>query len=98
MANMYINYGSFDEWAQKINAKNDRLDETLKTIQKTINGLEGDWESNAAVTIREKITGMSPRFEDYHLIVNKYAEFLHITAEQYRVIDNGLKSNAERFI
>lgn len=98
MANMYINYGTFDDWAQKINAKNDKLDETLKTIQKTINGLEGDWESNAAVAIREKITGMTPRFEQYHSIVKNYATFLHNTAEQYRAAEAGLKSNADRFI
>ena len=98
MANMYINYGIFDDWAAKINAKNDKLDETLRTIQKTINGLAGDWESNAAVAIREKITGMTPRFEQYHSIVKNYATFLHNTAEQYRTTESGLKSNADRFI
>ena len=98
MANMYINYGSFDDWAQKINARNDKLDETLKTIQKTINALEGEWESNAAVTTREKITGMTPRFEQYHSIVKNYATFLHNTAEQYRTAEAGLKNNADRFI
>lgn len=98
MANMYINYGTFDDWAAKINAKNDKLDETLKTIQKTINNLEGEWESNAAVTIREKITGMTPRFEQYHNVVKNYAVFLHNTAEQYRATESGLKNNAEKFI
>ena len=98
MANMYINYGTFDDWAAKINAKNDKLDETLKMIQKTINNLEGEWESNAAIIIREKITGMTPRFEQYYSIVKNYAVFLHNTAEQYRMTESGLKNNAERFI
>ena len=89
---------TFDDWAAKINAKNDKLDETLKMIQKTINNLEGEWESNAAIIIREKITGMTPRFEQYYSIVKNYAVFLHNTAEQYRMTESGLKNNAERFI
>lgn len=98
MADMNVNYGAFDDWAQKINAKNDKLDETLKAIQKLINSLEGDYESDAAVTIREKITGMEPKFEQYHTIVKNYATFLHNTAGQYEVTESGVKSNADKFM
>lgn len=98
MAKIYVNYGSFNEWANKINSKNDRLNETLKTIQNTINGLEGQWESNAAVTIREKITGMTPRFEQYYSVVKNYATFLHNTAETYGGGERTITNNAEKFI
>ena len=97
MANQIINYGKFKDWAQKINARNDKLNETLRNIQKTINGLEGSWESDAAVTTRERITAMTPRFEQYQSVVKNYATFLNNTAEQYRTAEEGLNSNARRF-
>ena len=34
MASMYINYGSFEEWANKISTKNDKLSKNLVEIKK----------------------------------------------------------------
>ena len=95
---IFIDYGKMNDWSQKINKSNEKMDETLKTIQKTIKALEGDYESNAAVTIREKIAGMSPRFEQYHSVVKNFATLLHNIGEQYRGGEGVVKGNAERFI
>jgi len=95
--NMYINYGSFDDWAGRISAENDKLLDELKNINKHIKDLAGDWESNAAVTIREKIDGMVPRFEQYYDIVDNYAIFLRNTAKTWRTTEEGLNSNAQQF-
>ena len=61
-----INYGNFDTHAQQIDAKNKEMRETLNEIQKKINGLAGDYESNSAVTIREKITAGGRQLCEVH--------------------------------
>ena len=98
MAQMYINYGSFDGWAQKIKEKNDKLNQDLIDIQSLINGLAGEWESDSASKIREKITGMKNRFEQYYQVVDNYRKFLSNTAEQYRTAEGTNTANADQFI
>lgn len=98
MATMYINYGSFESWAGKISSSNDALLEDLHEIQRLINSLAGEWESNSAVTIREKITGMESRFKEYHRIVNNYAVFLRNTAAEWKTQEQANDANAQQFI
>ena len=95
--NMFVNYGSFDGWAQKITTNNEQLITQLKNINTHIQQLAGDWESNAAVTIREKIEGMVPKFEEYYDVVDNYAIFLKNTAAKWRETEEGLNSNASQF-
>ncbi len=54
-----INYGKFCEHANSIDRQNKEMRKTLDDIQAKINSLKGDYESNAAETIRQKITNMS---------------------------------------
>lgn len=98
MATMYINYGSFEDWASKISTANDGLLEDLQEIDRLINSLAGEWESDAAVSIREKITGMEPRFQQYHDVVNNYAIFLRNTAAEWKATETTNKTNADQFI
>lgn len=98
MPNMYINYGSFDSWANTIVSRNTKLLDELHKIQQLINSLEGEWESDSAATIRQKITGMEPRFQQYHDIVDNYAKFLRNTAAEYRATEATNTSNANQFI
>ena len=95
--NMYVNYGSFEDWAGKIAAKNDELLNQLKNINSYIKSLAGDWESNAAITIREKIDGMVPKFEQYYDVVDNYAVYLRRAAAQWRETEGSLNSNAQQF-
>ena len=92
-----INYGNFDTHAQQIDAKNKEMRETLNEIQKKINGLAGDYESNSAVTIREKITGMTPRFESYQQVVDSYVKFIRNAAAQAKNLSSTLNANANQF-
>lgn len=98
MSEQYINHGSFGDWAGRIDTRNTNLLEKLHQIQRLINSLAGEWESDSAVAIREKITGMEPRFEQYHDVVDNYAKFLRNTAEQYKIIERTNTQNAEQFI
>ena len=71
--------------------------ETLNEIQKKINGLAGDYESNSAVTIREKITGMTPRFESYQQVVDSYVKFIRNAAAQAKNLEGTINANASQF-
>ena len=95
---MYINYGSFEEWANKISTKNDKLSKNLVEIKSLINSLAGEWESDSAIKIREKITGMQPRFDQYHDVVNNYAVFLKKTAADWKNSENTNTTNADQFV
>lgn len=88
MATMYINYGSFSDWAVKISNDNDKLLEYLNEICKIINNLESTYQSNASTAIREKINGMKPNFEQYYQVVETYAKFVKTTGDMYKNIEN----------
>lgn len=98
MSSQYINYGNFESWAGTIDNRNATLLEKLHEIQRHINSLKGDWESNSAEEIRNKIDGMKPRFEQYHDVVENYAKFLRNTAAEYKATEQTNTSNAEQFI
>lgn len=98
MANIYVNYGSFNDWASKISNKNDELKDKLSEIRKLINSLEGEWESDSAKTIREKINGMQSRFDQYYDVVDNYAIFLRNTAKQYSENEATQNKKAQQFI
>lgn len=98
MSQQYINYGSFESWAGTVQRRNDELLNRLHEIKNLINSLKGEWESNSAEEIRRKITGMEPRFEQYHSVVDNYAKFLRNTAAEYKATEQTNTSNAEQFI
>lgn len=98
MATMYINYGSFESWASTISTKNENLLNDLHEIQKKINSLAGDWESNSAVSIREAITAMEPKFQQYHDVVDNYAKFLRNTANEWKATESANDMNAKEFM
>ena len=95
---MNIEYGKFDKRARKISDQNDRLSDDLHEIQRLINSLKGEWESNSAVTIRSKITGMENRFQQYYDVVDNYAKLVRNTGESYRATETSNDSNAQQFI
>ena len=98
MAQIYINYGSLESWAGTISTANQRLLDDLHEIQRTIKGLEGEWESNSAVTIRSKIQGMEPRFQQYYDVIENYAKFLRNAANTIKGTENLNDMNAQEFI
>lgn len=92
-----LNYGKFYEHADRIDNKNKEMRKTLDDIQARINSLKGDWESNSAETIRQKITNMSSRFESYQQVVNSYAKFIRNAADQAAKLEGTINSNASQF-
>lgn len=92
-----INYGKFEEHANGIDKKNKDMRQTLDEIQTKINGLKGDYESNAAETIREKITNMSSRFESYQQVVDSYVKFIRNAATQAKNLEGTITNNAGQF-
>ncbi len=94
----YINYGSFESWAGEIDKHNSTLINKLHDIQTTIKNLAGIYESNAAETIRNKIQGMEPRFEEYYNVVENYAKLVRNTGYDFEGTEQKITSNAEQFI
>lgn len=84
MATEYINFGSFEQWANKINDDNKKLLEYLNDISGRIDSLQETYQSNASTTIREKIIGMKPKFEMYYNLVDSYARFVRASGEAWR--------------
>lgn len=95
---MKINYGNFETYASEISAKNDKLKQELEDIKNFINSLSGEWESNSAVTIRSKITGMQGRFDQYFDVVDNYVKVIRNAAEAYKQAEAANDSNANDFI
>ncbi len=94
----YINYGEFNNRADKIKSMNDGLKDDLMKIKNEIHSLAGDWESNSARTIREKIEGMIPTFDKYYDVVDNYAIFIKNTAKTYENAENSNNANANKFV
>ncbi|MBD5532355.1 MAG: WXG100 family type VII secretion target [Lachnospiraceae bacterium] len=92
-----INYGKFDGHADSIEKKNREMRSTLDDIQAKIKSLQGDWESNSAETIRQKITNMTGTFENYQQVVYNYVKFIRNAAAQSKNLENTLNSNASQF-
>ena len=92
-----INYGKFEDHAGKIDNKNIEMRRKLDEIEAKIKSLKGDWESNSAETIRQKITGMTGRFENYQQVVNSYVTFIRNAAAQSKNMETTINSNASQF-
>lgn len=99
MADTVIKYGTIGTWASKLDSLNKDLRQQLDDIQKKINSLNGEaFESNSAVSIREKITNMTPRFQQYQDVCDNYITFLKNAAEEWKTTDAGRDANAKQFI
>lgn len=95
---MIIKYNEIDNSANNISIHNTNLKSDLEDIRNLITGLQGDYESNAAVRIREKINGMMPRFEQYYNVVDNYVKFLRNMVIDYKTTEQTNTTNADQFI
>lgn len=95
MSAQYIDYGKFDSWAGTVDKRNTELLNKLHEIQRLIKSLEGEYESNSAIAIRESIQAMEPKFQAYYDVVDNYAKFLRNTANAYKVIEDANTRNAD---
>jgi len=95
---MKVDYGKFEQRAVTLSKQNQTLLDDLHNIKDLINNLAGGWESDSAVRIREKITAMEPRFEDYYNVVDNYVKFIRNTAQAYASTEKTNTSNADQFV
>lgn len=95
---IFINYDNVENSAGTISGYNRELKGLLEDIERLINSLDGDWESDAGVEIRSKISGMKPRFEQYYDIVDNYVIALRNALADYKGTESVNTSNAEQFI
>ncbi len=93
-----VEYGRFEQRATTLSKHNQTLLDELHEIKDLINSLAGGWESNSAARIREKITAMEPRFEDYYNVVDNYVKFIRNTAQSYEATEKTNTSNADQFV
>lgn len=77
---------------------NRELTEALYQMKSHMNELEGNWESEASLAIRERFNALEPRFQQYHDVIDAYARFLDLTVQHYEATEKSLKNNAENFV
>ncbi len=94
----YLNYSTCEDWASKIDGKNTALRNKLEEIQRKINSLEASYESDASTTIRQKITGMTPRFQSYEEVIKGYTTFIRRTSQAVDGSVRTVDANAQQFI
>jgi len=97
MATIYADYGKFESWATKIKADNDKMNQQLADICKKINSLEATYQSNASKLIREKITAMKPKNDNYYKVIDAYARFVSNTGASYRAVEEINVNDAEKY-
>lgn len=83
--------------ANKISQINIQLTETLGKVSTTINNLESTWQSEAGTTIRSKMNGLRPIFENYKDVIDSYVNFLNQTVQTYTETENTINANASAF-
>ncbi len=83
--------------ANSISSKNGQLTDTLNEISQHMAALAATWQSDSSDTIRAKMNGMKPIFENYREIIDSYVRFLNDTVSSYTATENQIKNNASSF-
>jgi WXG100 family type VII secretion target len=92
-----ISFAEVSATAGTIRSLNNSLSSELDTIRKEINDLSATWISDSSETIRGKINGMVPKFENYKQIVDSYAKFLDNVVTNYNQTEASINNNASAF-
>ena len=96
MPDIKITFADLRDKIRLLRGQNEHLDQILTETKNAINSLEADWSSDTSITIRDKITGMQPIFDDYKAVIESYAAFLDNTISQYETTESTLNTNAAR--
>lgn len=97
MADIKITFSEVRNKASQIRKCNDNLNQQLEDIKSSITALEAEWTSDASDTIRQKIAGMQPKFDNYYSIIESYAAFLETTVSNYEQAESVINTNAGAF-
>ncbi len=94
MGPQVVYYEELESGATILDKHNIELLNKLHEIQRLIKSLEGEWESDSAVEIRNSIQAMEPKFQAYRDVVDNYAKFLRNTANAAREVEGINTKNA----
>lgn len=83
--------------ANEIRKYNNKLDEVLSFVKKTMNDLNAVWESDASKTLQERFNQFALRFIDESEEIENYARYLDYTASSYDSLETTLNNNASSF-
>lgn len=70
------------------------LHQCLEEFHINMNQLNADWHSLAASTIQQRFQTMLPMFQQYRDIVDRYANFLDQTVQQYESMEQKINAYA----
>ena len=83
--------------ARKISAINEKLDDSLAEINKSMNDLSASWKSDGAEDIRAAMNALKPKFVEYKNVIDSYAKFLMEVAQRYENTESVVENNANQF-
>ena len=84
--------------ANSIRDINKNLSTTLEEIKGLMDSLESTWQSEGSDTIRNAFNALQPRIDEYHDVVDSYADFLDKTVEKYTTTETTVTSGASEFL
>ncbi len=97
MATIKISTHRLRSTADEFRKMNKTLDDDLRRINDTMQGLAPKWKSDTSDTIRKKMAGMEETFNHFRDVVEQYAKFLEAAAESYESTESAANANASEF-
>ncbi len=95
MDTILITLEELHQTSTAIRNDNKNLNACLKEIHTIMQQLETYWSSPSSTALRNRFQTMLPIFDNYHNIVESYAQFLDQTAQAYQQMEQQLEKNAD---
>lgn len=83
--------------ASQIRSYNSSLDEILSYVNKTMNELNGVWQSDGQERLLAAFQKFSSRFVEESEVLESYASFLDATVSDYDSLESTIVANASNF-
>ncbi len=92
-----IDTAQINALAEQISHMNTNLNEKLIAIKSTLKLISEEWDSPAGEKFEGSVKDILPDFEYSTMFINKYANFLNVTAETYEETEKKIKNSASSF-
>lgn len=97
MSEIKISLPEVSDTASQIRNYNTSLDEILAYVTKTMNELDGVWDSDGQRTLLSRFRNFTNRFAQESEVIESYARFLDDTVANYDSLESTIVSNASNF-
>ncbi len=97
MEEIRITLPELSDTASQIRNYNSTLDDILSFVKKTMNDLQGVWESDGENTLLNSFNKFSAKFIEESEVIESYARFLDDTVNNYDSLESTIVSNASNF-